>query len=74
MAGCCEHGNEPSGCIKCWEFIGWLRDYYYYYYYFMSDSAAETRWFVGRSVGWLVGCGEPGPHPRNCTYCSEVVS
>jgi hypothetical protein len=21
MAGCCEHGNEPSYCIKCGEFV-----------------------------------------------------
>jgi hypothetical protein len=20
MEGCCEYGNEPLGCIKCWEF------------------------------------------------------
>jgi hypothetical protein len=25
MAGCCEHGNEPSGSAKCWEFLAsWL--------------------------------------------------
>jgi hypothetical protein len=22
----CEHGNELSGSIKCWEFLEWLRD------------------------------------------------
>jgi hypothetical protein len=21
MLGCCEHGNEPSGFIKCWEIL-----------------------------------------------------
>jgi len=21
VAGCCEHGNEPSGSIKCGEFL-----------------------------------------------------
>jgi len=21
VAGCCEFGNEPSGSIKCWEFL-----------------------------------------------------
>jgi hypothetical protein len=21
-----EHGNEPSGSIKCWEFIEWLHN------------------------------------------------
>jgi hypothetical protein len=22
MAGSCEHGNKPSGSIKCWEILG----------------------------------------------------
>jgi hypothetical protein len=21
------HGDEPSGSIKCWEFLEWLRDW-----------------------------------------------
>jgi hypothetical protein len=25
-AGCCEHGNEPSGSIKCGEFLDQLSD------------------------------------------------
>jgi hypothetical protein len=25
MAGTCECGNEPSGSIKCGEFLDWLR-------------------------------------------------
>jgi hypothetical protein len=24
VAGSCEHGNEPSGSIKCREFLDWL--------------------------------------------------
>jgi len=24
--GCCEHGDEHSGSIKCGEFVDWLRD------------------------------------------------
>ena len=24
VAGCCECGNEPSGSIKCGEFLDWL--------------------------------------------------
>jgi hypothetical protein len=24
VAGSCEHGNEPSGSIKCGEFLDWL--------------------------------------------------
>jgi hypothetical protein len=24
LEGSCEHGNEPSGSIKCWEFLEWL--------------------------------------------------
>jgi hypothetical protein len=25
--GSCEHGNEPSGSIKCWEVLEWLSDW-----------------------------------------------
>jgi hypothetical protein len=25
--GSCEHGNEPSGSIKCWEFLEWLHSW-----------------------------------------------
>jgi hypothetical protein len=24
VEGPCEHGNEPSGSIKCWEILEWL--------------------------------------------------
>jgi hypothetical protein len=26
VAGCCEHGNEPSGCLKGGELLDWLSD------------------------------------------------
>jgi hypothetical protein len=26
--GSCEHSNEPSGSIKCWEFLEWLSKYW----------------------------------------------
>jgi len=26
VAGCCEHGNEPSGSVKGGELLDWLRD------------------------------------------------
>jgi hypothetical protein len=25
VEGSCEHGNEPSGSIRCWEALEWLR-------------------------------------------------
>jgi hypothetical protein len=25
--GSCEHGNEPSGFIKCWEVLEWLHNW-----------------------------------------------
>jgi len=28
VAGCCEHGNEPSGSINSGEFLDWLSDYH----------------------------------------------
>jgi hypothetical protein len=27
VEGPCEHGNEPSGSIKCWKIFEWLRDW-----------------------------------------------
>jgi hypothetical protein len=27
VEGSCEHGNEPSGSIKCWEFLEWLHNW-----------------------------------------------
>jgi hypothetical protein len=24
VAGSCENGNNPSGFIKCWLFLGWM--------------------------------------------------
>jgi hypothetical protein len=26
VEGFCEHGNEHSGSIKCWEILEWLSD------------------------------------------------
>jgi hypothetical protein len=28
VVGCCECGNESSDCIKCQEFLNWLRNYW----------------------------------------------
>jgi hypothetical protein len=25
--GSCEHGDEPSGSIKCWEVLQWLHNW-----------------------------------------------
>jgi predicted deacylase len=27
VEGSCEHGNELSGSIKCWEILEWLSDW-----------------------------------------------
>jgi hypothetical protein len=27
VEGSCEYGNEPSGSIKCWEFLEWLHNW-----------------------------------------------
>jgi hypothetical protein len=27
LVGSCEHGNEPSGSIKCWEVLQWLHNW-----------------------------------------------
>jgi hypothetical protein len=27
MEGSCEHGDEPSGSIKCWEVLEWLHNW-----------------------------------------------
>jgi hypothetical protein len=32
VVGYCEHGNEPSGSMKCGEFLDWVRNYYFFKY------------------------------------------
>jgi hypothetical protein len=27
VEGPCEHGNEPSGSVECWEIRDWLRNW-----------------------------------------------
>jgi hypothetical protein len=27
VEGPCKHGNKPSGSIKCWEILEWLRNW-----------------------------------------------
>jgi hypothetical protein len=27
VEGSCEHGDEPSGSIKCWEVLEWLHNW-----------------------------------------------
>jgi len=38
VAGCCEHGNEPSGVIKCGEFYEWLRNSEHQLYRRVADE------------------------------------
>jgi hypothetical protein len=53
VTGFCEHGNEASGCINCWNFLDRLCNYrfqgvskgeavpvlnYYYYYYWWGST------------------------------------
>jgi hypothetical protein len=43
VADFCEHGNEPSGSIKCWEFLDQLR----HCYLLKKDAAVWIGWLVG---------------------------
>jgi hypothetical protein len=45
VVGCCEHGNEPSGYVKCGEFLGQLGKCWR----LKMDSAPQAN-SVGRSV------------------------
>jgi hypothetical protein len=27
VEGSCEHGNEPSGSVECWEILEWLHNW-----------------------------------------------
>jgi hypothetical protein len=42
VAGSCEHGNEPSGSIKCGEFLDWLSDFQ-----LLEEVSAPWSWLVG---------------------------
>jgi hypothetical protein len=46
VAGCCEHGNEPSGSIKGGNLLDYLSDYK-----LLKKYYAPWSWLVG----WLVG-------------------
>ena len=48
MAESCECGNEPSGSIKCWKFLDYLRTLAFY-------EGLYSMQLVGWLVGWLVG-------------------
>jgi hypothetical protein len=53
VAGCCEYGNEPSGCIKHAEFFDQMKKLLRK----GSDSCGWlVNWLVGWLVGWLVAC------------------
>ena len=50
MAGTCACGNEPSGSIKCGEFLDWLRTDYL----FKKDSAPWSKEVFKYTVGILI--------------------
>jgi hypothetical protein len=66
VAGCCEHGNEPSGFIKCGEFLDQMRDrqllekdsvpWYYLACELASESVSvlECHWCFTSSSCFLV--------------------
>jgi hypothetical protein len=39
--GSCEHGNEPSGSIKFWEILEWLRNWR-----LLKKASAPWSWLV----------------------------
>jgi hypothetical protein len=45
VAGSCEHGNEPSGSIKCGDFVYQLSDYQ-----LLKKDSAPCSWLVSWSV------------------------
>jgi len=48
VTGVCEYGNEPSGSIKCGEFLDSLRASD-----FLSEDCVPWSWLVGWLFGWL---------------------
>jgi hypothetical protein len=42
VKGSCEHDNEPTGSIKCWEILEWLSDWWLP----KKDSAPWTQFDV----------------------------
>jgi hypothetical protein len=50
VAGTCECGNEPSGSIKCGEFLDYLRTGYL----FKKDPAAWSKYVLGSKEAALV--------------------
>jgi hypothetical protein len=52
VEGACEHGNEPSGSIKCWEILEYLRNWR-----LLKEGSAQWSWLVTFCF-CLVGGGE----------------
>jgi hypothetical protein len=46
VAGCCKHGNEPSGTIKCWEILYQLSNWWV-----LKNDSASWSWLAGLLVG-----------------------
>ena len=41
MAGSCEHGDEPSGFIKCGEFVDWMKNCLLPRIFFLSPNCMK---------------------------------
>jgi hypothetical protein len=49
VEGSSGHGSEPSGCIKCGQFLDYLKACGH-----LKKYSAACSWLVGWLVGWLV--------------------
>jgi hypothetical protein len=47
VEGSCEHGNEPSGSIKCWEILfRYTRTLYIYIYIYRTKRKLPSKYIV----------------------------
>jgi hypothetical protein len=62
VKGSCEHGNEPTGSIKCWEVLEWLLNWWL----LKKGSAPLSECHVVRSqkIDNLITAAVRAPNPK----------
>jgi hypothetical protein len=59
VEGSCEHGNEPSDSIKCWEVREWVHSWW-----LLKKGSAPSDWFVNMNYCAYKRKGDVSNRPK----------